>query len=260
MPGNRRRKRRRNRSFNKVVVPEDEMISQTLARSSPKHINNSFRGKYEVTLPTGMVGIPDEIRTCLKYSQIVTFTGSAAPVAQVYILNSLYDPDLSGTGHQPSFYDFYQSMYSRYCVMGASAVLDIENETAIAVSVACVYTDTNIGGQSVETFTESMRCKAAIVGPSGAVNTKRLVMPAVTMSQIMGQAIISSDTSMYSSVGASPSDSAFMLFKCAATDSSTTITVRVKFTILFDCLFKDVNPSQSSLRSRRIDTVKIVKR
>jgi hypothetical protein len=260
MPGNRRRNRRRKKNNRSGVKSEDEKLSETLARVSPRHINSSFRGKFEVTFPTGMVGIPDEVRTCLKYSEIISFTGSATPAAQVFIINSLFDPNFTGVGHQPSFYDFFQSMYSRYCVLGVSAVADVENETAVAISCACVYSDANISGQSVETFTESMRCKAAIVGPTGAVNTKRLTMPAVTMSQIMGQAIINSDANMYASTSSNPNDVAYMLFKCASTDTSTSVTVRVKFTILFDCVFKDVNPSQSSLLVKKAETVKVLKR
>lgn len=38
---------------------------------------------------------------------------------QVFRLNGMYDPDLSGAGHQPYYYDQWSSMYYNYRVYGA---------------------------------------------------------------------------------------------------------------------------------------------
>lgn len=251
-----RNNRRRNRKGSNAEDSNGVALAQQ--RANPRFLNTSFRGKYEVAFPIGMVGIPDLVRTCLKYSEMIAFTASATPSAQVFLINSLFDPNFSGTGHQPSFYDFFQSMYSRYCVLGVSAVLDIENESAVAITCAAVFADTNVGAQTVESLSEAMRCKSAIVGPAGSVNTKRIVMPATAIASIMGQRDLASDPNMYASVGSSPTDNCWFVYKCASTDGSTTVTSRVKFNILFDCIFKDVNPQQASLLAKQ-RTVKTVR-
>ncbi len=75
-------------------------------------------------------------------------------------------------------------------------------------------------------------------------------MPACTTASIMGQGQIDSDAYMYAGTTSNPTDVAYMIFKCEAADSSTTITVRVKFTIIYDIIFKDLNPSFSSLMEK----------
>lgn len=54
----------------------------------------------------------------LKYSTTVNLTISAGDVPAYYFmnLNSLFDPDRSGTGHQPYGFDFYSNLYNRYRV------------------------------------------------------------------------------------------------------------------------------------------------
>lgn len=244
-----RRKRGRSRGIARETsgIPE-ENLSRTLSRSNPKFIEAAFRLPLRVDMPTGMVGLPDSVRVALKYSQIVAFTGSAAPAAQTFAINSLFDPDFSGTGHQPSFFDFWSSAYSRYCVLGASAILWIENETTTntGANFACCYSDVNVSAQNTEFITESNRSKSGVVGPAGSMNVKKVVMPAITMAQLMGQPAVEPDDNMYAAVSASPTDPGYMVFRVSASDSASTITVRVKFTILFDAVFKDVNPGFSS--------------
>ncbi len=221
----------------------EEQLRLTLARADPKWIQAGFKLPLRVEMPVGLVGIPDSIRVALKYSQVVNFTASAAPAGQVFQINSLFDPDSSGTGHQPSFYDFWKLTYSRYCVLGFSAIATIENETTgVGVSCACVYADSDVSGQSVESLTEANRSKTTVVGPAGTMNVKTLRMPPVTIAQVMGQKWIEPDSNMYAITTALPTDGAYMIFKCAATDASTSVTVRVKFTLLYDAIFKDVNP------------------
>jgi len=62
---------------------------------------------------------PPEIFTKHRYSENVTLTtgtGGIYGTLQTYRLNSLYDPNLSGTGHQPYGFDEVVNIYGRYCV------------------------------------------------------------------------------------------------------------------------------------------------
>jgi len=67
------------------------------------------------------MGPTDRLYVKLHYSQFVTF-GSVAglTVGTIFRGNSIFDPDLSGTGTQPLFFDQYASLYRYYCVLGSS--------------------------------------------------------------------------------------------------------------------------------------------
>lgn len=57
-----------------------------------------------------------------------TVTGLMGPT-HLFRLNSLYDPDLTGTGHQPSGFAEMTAMYNKYCVYGVSCSLSIGNSS-----------------------------------------------------------------------------------------------------------------------------------
>lgn len=67
-------------------------------------------------------GFPDKLRTRLRYADTISLTGGIA--TNVFRLNSLYDPDLSGVGHQPCWFDQLcgtvgSAPYYKYRVLGS---------------------------------------------------------------------------------------------------------------------------------------------
>lgn len=60
-------------------------------------------------------------RTCkLRYSEQVTIDPVVSSVGSyTFSANGLYDPNISGTGHQPYGFDQLMALYNQYVVMGA---------------------------------------------------------------------------------------------------------------------------------------------
>ncbi len=71
-------------------------------------------------LPKSVGGLPGFLDTTMQYVQQVSLDASAAIANNSFNANSLYDPDQSGTGHQPSGFDTLAAMYSRYLVKKAT--------------------------------------------------------------------------------------------------------------------------------------------
>lgn len=56
----------------------------------------------------------------LRYVDTITLNpASAAMASHVFRANSIFDPDLTGTGHQPLLHDTYALLYTRYRVMSS---------------------------------------------------------------------------------------------------------------------------------------------
>jgi len=54
----------------------------------------------------------------MRYSDTITLNpGTAAITSHVFRVNSIFDPDLTGTGHQPLLHDEYDGIYSEYRVL-----------------------------------------------------------------------------------------------------------------------------------------------
>ena len=87
-------------------------------------------------------GFPDRMVTKLRYVDNFNLTGSAGVVgANVFRFNSCFDPDLSGVGHQPMYFDQFcgatgTGPYGRYRVTSAKATVSFmqTNPPAIAAT------------------------------------------------------------------------------------------------------------------------------
>jgi len=74
------------------------------------------------------IGIPDRFYTTMKYTEQIQLTAGAGTEYQVYQFrgNSLYDPNLTGTGSQPTWFDQIcsaTSLYTQYLVVGSKISL-----------------------------------------------------------------------------------------------------------------------------------------
>ena len=87
-------------------------------------------------------GFPDRMVTKLRYVDNFNLTGAAGVVgANVFRFNSCFDPDLSGVGHQPMYFDQFcgaagTGPYGRYRVISAKATVSFmqTNPPAIAAT------------------------------------------------------------------------------------------------------------------------------
>jgi hypothetical protein len=88
--------------------------------------------------------VPSEFRTVLRYSQrIVINNNIGLPNSYLFVGNSVFDPDFSGTGSQPLGFDQLAGLYSRYRVLGSTITVDMmtpsagTNQSASINAVVC---------------------------------------------------------------------------------------------------------------------------
>jgi hypothetical protein len=222
--------------------------------------NKSYNyGKISKAIFKG-VGFPDQLKCTLKYKETgISFSG-ATPAAQVYRVNSLFDPNLTGIGHQPNYFDQLTAVYGQYLVTAAKVSARIINENNSSGTMArCVgvYADSNTSSQTVENLCESRFAKESYCGSfnSGPAITN-LQMPAIDIGVIQGEDRkgLNFDPQNYQGVGINPVDPVFFIFKCGSADGLTSLAVTVDFEIYFECLFKELAPIGESLIHKRLST------
>jgi hypothetical protein len=96
-----------------------------------------------LTLSANRSGFPDRFRTTLKYSEIVQVNPSQPFRNQVYRGNSVYDPDYTGAGHQPLYFDQYMLIYERYRVLGSKIIVKFINNSAGSSAIFVLHADTD---------------------------------------------------------------------------------------------------------------------
>lgn len=76
-------------------------------------------------------GFPNTIITKLRYSTYITLTNSSgARGLNVFHANSIFDPDVSGVGHQPMWRDNYANIYNNYVVIGSKITVTFCGKTS----------------------------------------------------------------------------------------------------------------------------------
>jgi len=122
----------------------------------------------------GLQPIPSRYICKMKYSTFVTtdITGQ-----YVMNLNSVYDPDRSGIGHQPYGFDTLSSLYNRYRVVSCGWVIQRAAGTAelsTATFVGCLPSnDPGISFTNFDYLRENPRAKWILQNPGAPVNTLR---------------------------------------------------------------------------------------
>lgn len=64
---------------------------------------------------------------------------SGVPGGYVYTANGMFDPNITGTGHQPLGFDQMMLMYEQYTVIKSKITVTLLNSNTTALSRGCVY-------------------------------------------------------------------------------------------------------------------------
>lgn len=94
----------------------------------------------------GAAGFPDRLFTKLKYEVIINTTQQTAGVLYEYVFrgNSLFDPDVTSAGRQPTYYDQYAAVYNKYRVHASSCVVEMMNDPSNASGIMVALTPTDL--------------------------------------------------------------------------------------------------------------------
>lgn len=170
MPMTRKRSRRGGRQTRKAG-------KKTYAKKKPTLYNSS-----------SLAPIPPRFVTKMKYAETFTLVGTGMR-SQAMNLNSLFDPNRTGTGHQP--YGFDQlcgpagtALYNRYRVYRVDYVLSVANDTYNIQYAVLNTNDTPTIINNVSEARENPRCKYSVQNPNG---TLKVMKGSLNIASLMGR-------------------------------------------------------------------------
>jgi hypothetical protein len=142
---------RSNRRKNRVGEPSEYgRVRGQNVLAQPKQ-KPTFTGIVEPWAPV----FPARTKRKLRYSTNISLTSTSGVVATyVFSANGLFDPDISGTGHQPMGFDQLMLSYNHYTVTDAKIRCIFKNTTSSVPTVSIrVHPDTapvTVIDQSIE--------------------------------------------------------------------------------------------------------------
>jgi len=108
-------------------------------RSRRSDAAKAFSRSLTKSIPLGKndYGFPDKLKTKLRYCETGYFDiPSGASQSMSFRLNSVYDPNLSGIGHQPMYHDTLALIYGKYRVTKSTITAKFAQTSPPALSAA----------------------------------------------------------------------------------------------------------------------------
>lgn len=190
---------------------------------------------------------PLRLRTVLPYADQFNMAGTAFSASfgteQSFRLNSLFDPDFTGTGHQPYGFDQITPWYYRYLVDAVEINLRFSDPQGDGIYVGCFlksFNDTNtLTGATISQAMERPNVFVQALNNTGSqvVNFKKVVK----LHQLLGLTQQQYANAWPSTAGSPTSNPAFvpyLSFAIAdANASSPALTCKVSIELKYHCTF-----------------------
>lgn len=197
-------------------------------------------------VPTKIRGLPSAFPASsllkLRY-QMTTNMNGAVGIDQIMNLNSLFDPDRSGVGHQPYAYDQWSLIYNRWRVYGCKYKVTFVNIGSSVPRVGIMPSnDANTMALSTTVF-EQPTTKSALLGELGSGGVKKVFYGYVPLTRIYGvtKVQLRCDDRYAGDASASPAELAVLHCVCQDSTLSTNPTVLMEVNLVYYCQFYDWN-------------------
>lgn len=146
----------------------------------------------------------------LASSQMQTAAGAAA--VHTFQVNSLYDPDYTGVGHQPIGYDQLTALFQAYTVIGVRASIKVWNRDSDEFVGFAIYFSEHGNPMSVgiQALLEQGALKYTIIPPAGVNPQVKTLTASVSVKKFFKVNNIMDDEESRGTTGSSPSRPLFM--------------------------------------------------
>lgn len=158
-------------------------------------------------LPTGF---PDKILSKLRYVDLMTLTSTVGSIGKnAFRWNSTFDPDATGTGHQPLYRDTFSSVYDQYAVISATARVKFINPGTNPMRVGVLTDDDFTSSTTVDTLCEQNHGQHVLLPPMLGSLSSHTFTISWDCKQILGIDPFSSET-YKTAVGSNPSEESYL--------------------------------------------------
>lgn len=155
-----------------------------VSKKARQEVENKSMVLYKAPRRKMTFGMPQSQTVKLRYVDNFTVDPGAGVVGAHFMsANGIYDPNITGTGHQPMYFDQYAAIYQHYVVLGAkiTAWASTTSTSNAVPRVWGIYLDDNAGALTSKVASELMELpttKYSFVNQGAAYGTfpvKKLV-------------------------------------------------------------------------------------
>ncbi len=194
---------------------------------------------------------PQRTRRLLRYEESIAFTGtSGAVAAYVFTANGLFDPNITGTGHQPMGFDQMMLFYEHYTVIKSRIRLEVFNTTAsipikVGIQLGATSTDWSTNYQA---NIENGRMVYATLTPQNTAMSHAVLTLPCDIRQSVGVMDVLDRSDLRGSASANPAEETFFIITIWNPSAAGAPTCYFDAIIEYDAIFTEVIQDVQSFR------------
>lgn len=201
---------------------------------------------------------PAHVVKSLRYSTDFSLSSTAGAVATyVFRANDLYDPDYTGSGHQPMGFDQMMQFYNHFCVIKSRLVVTFKNYSSVTGTV-CIRQDADLTPlTSIDRILEYGGNVTATLNIAGGTNCNQTLELGVDIPKLQGvsRKTITASPALRGDASTSPSELTYFhvqLWDAAGNNQS----IRCSAILEQLAVFTEPRDMVSSLRNQRVEESK----
>ena len=184
--------------------------------------------------------VPTSLKVQLRYFETgLTIDPIAGGLADEYVFsaNGLYDPNISGVGHQPLSFDQYMAMYDHYSVIASKITVFARNGDDTQPQVVGVrYSDKATEESDPRLIIENGRCVYRLMDEGNESDAVSFSM-GLNIGKVLGRKNVLDEDDLRGDNASNPTEQAYYHvfgFPDTAVDSgSIRITVQIDYVAIF---------------------------
>lgn len=199
----------------------------------------TYRRKKRFMTPnarSGNLPLRKTLKTKFRYSEDITLASSAStPAVHVFSMNGLYDPNITGIGHQPRGFDELMPLYDHYVVIGARVRVDFVNASTTNTAFCFLaLRDSATASTGYSDYLENGNNKHITLGVEGSGSNNKTLYYNVNPNKFLGRSKPMADPQLKGSESGNPSEQAYLHVAAVSSDlftaSNMTILVTIEYT------------------------------
>lgn len=222
--GGKKRRRRRRRQNNR------QWVSSVTSLSRPSPLPLTFKAFH---------------RYCEMYIDLNPGTGGT-PAFYHFSLNSLYDPNSTGVGHQPLGFDEFANMYDHYTVIGSRIkVMPVNLDSTNSQNIALRMVDKTTGTPDMTNIIEQGAGVWTTLGQDGVQTETRPLCLKCNPSKFFGKNVLGDDR-YQGGITSSPADQVFAQIAVQPVSATDTSQVRCTVEIEYVAIWSELKTLTTS--------------
>jgi len=185
----------------------------------------------------------------LRYSDNFFLTSASGAVASyVFSANGLYDPNITGTGHQPMGFDQMMQFYNHYCVTWARAtIVAVNQSTGFPCQLVIRQDSTNTPITSIDRILEAGGSAYTHLDLYGSTNSQKELSLIVNVPKLQGVTLDNAlaDATLRGDASANPTEQTYFHIQIFNSFGSTISAVN--FDIIIEYISYFAEPRDQAL-------------